>query len=114
MSDEGLTVTARQKSWGFRFEMSPNPIKSSSSPCTIKFQLPISFPFVVHMRLIATEIMILLAITSLALVTGKQVTMDPGINRIVEDMSVDQGYNVNLRRPEKFGKYMRRIYPAIS
>lgn len=90
--------------------MSPNPIKSSSPPCTIKFHLPISSPFVVHMRLITTELMVLLAITPLALVTGKQVTMDPGINRIVEDMSVDQGYNVNLRRPEKFGKYMRDAY----
>lgn len=56
------------------------------------------------MRSILKKFMILLAVVPLVLVTGEQVIMDPSMKRIQEDMSVDQGYHVNLRRPEKFGK----------
>ncbi|KAJ2963257.1 hypothetical protein NQZ79_g1670 [Umbelopsis isabellina] len=49
---------------------------------------------------------------ALLILSDEQVVMSPrppSTKRIEEDMDVDQGYDVNLRRPEKFG-YIHNIF----
>jgi hypothetical protein len=51
-------------------------------------------------------LILLLLSMAMLILSDEQVVMAsrPSIKRIDEDLDIDQGYDVNLRRPEKFGK----------
>lgn len=94
----GVTVKARYRSHSLTMQQVASKVSV------------VSLSFFSHMRFQIKELILLLLSMALLILSNEQVVMSPrppSIKRIDEDMDVDQGYDVNLRRPEKFGKRAR-------